>query len=478
MTDPELFDPTTNTLPNTNPGPIFVNRATHRVFALFNGSVPVNNAANPPFGKLLNTWEADAMAPAAVGAPVTDVQNHPVHKGTYDSPNNPPPVQGPPTGPNYGTNNANIFPAGDIDAAGNIYVAWSMNNSRTNEYSIWMAISHDQGKTYYGPFPVSSGPLATDEAAVFPWVAAGDAGRVNIVYYKTNTFGDPNSLPTGANAAEWHVYMAQSLNANTREPVFRNSQVSDHVIHKGQIGTGGLVGQLVGADRSLLDFFEVNNGPDGLANIIYADNGSSATHAEFARQVTGPVMKATPAFPTCLDVTGVQLASVVSRKTHGPQGPFDVSLPLTGSPGIECRTGQPNDGDHRLIFTFANVLQSVGTASSSQGNASGQINPQDPRQYIVNLTGVNDNQTITVTLTNVNDNAQTGNVSVQMRLVGGDTNADTRVNVGDTNQTKGRSGQLTAPSNFRSDVNTDGRINVGDVNFVKSRSGYEGRASR
>jgi len=46
-----------------------------------------------------------------------------------------------------------------------------------------------------------------------------------------------------------------------------------------------------------------------------------------------------------------------------------------------------------------------------------------------------------------------------------------RVDVGDTTQTKSRSGQLTDATNFCSDVNLDGRINVGDTNLVKARSG-------
>src|SRR5439155_11916066 len=36
--------------------------------------------------------------------------------------------------------------------------------------------------------------------------------------------------------------------------------------------------------------------------------------------------------------------SAVSRKTHGSAGPFNVNLPLTGAPGIECRAGQPVSG--------------------------------------------------------------------------------------------------------------------------------------
>jgi hypothetical protein len=58
-----------------------------------------------------------------------------------------------------------------------------------------------------------------------------------------------------------------------------------------------------------------------------------------------------------------------------------------------------------------------------------------------------------------------------MSVLAGDSNGDRRVNVGDTNQTKSRSGQTALAENFRSDPNLDGRINVGDTNFVKSHSG-------
>jgi hypothetical protein len=60
-----------------------------------------------------------------------------------------------------------------------------------------------------------------------------------------------------------------------------------------------------------------------------------------------------------------------------------------------------------------------------------------------------------------------------MAILAGDTNKDTRVNVGDTDQTKSLSGQTLDQNsgNFRNDVNLDGRINVGDTNFVKSHSG-------
>jgi hypothetical protein len=427
---------------------------------------------NPPFGKLLNVWEMDAAAPATAVTPVTDVQNHPVFKGTVDSPNNPPPAVGPPVGPNFGTNNANIFPAGDIDSAGNVYVAWSMNNSRTNEFSIWFAASHDNGKTYYGPFWVSTGPLAADETAVFPWVAAGDNGRVDIIWYGTNSVGDPNTL-TGT--AAWKLYFAQSQNANSREPVFRVVQPNpSNIIHNGQISTGGLLGS---SDRSLLDFMEVAVGPDGLANIIFADNAGQATRAEYTRQIGGPVVKINPTSPTCLQQVGPPVAvGAVSRKTHTGVGDFDVNLLVPPTPppgvGIECRSGGPN-GDFKVVISFAvpvsvngnpRALVTSGTGTVSSVNVNGAV-------VTVDLTGVTNAQQITITLFTVSDGTNSGNVSVKMGVLLGDTTSNASTNSSDVSETKAQSGTAASQSNFRTDVNENGVINSTDVSTVKAQSG-------
>ena len=463
MTDPELLALLSSTIPNTNPGPNFVNKTTHRVYGLFNASVALNNILNPPFGKLLNVWEMDAAPPLNAATPVTDVQNHPVFRGTYDSPNNPPPSVGPPVGPNFGTNNANIFPAGDIDSAGNVYVAWSMNNSRTNEFSIWFAASHDGGKNFYGPFPVSSGPLAANETAVFPWVAAGDDGRVDIIWYGTTAVGDPNTL-TGNPA--WKLHFAQTLNGSSREPVFTIVQPNpNNIIHNGQISTGGLLGS---SDRSLLDFMEVAIGPDGLANIIFADNAGQATRAEYTRQTGGPVVKINPTFPTCL-VGPPQPLSVVSQKTHGPAGTFDVPLPLVPH-GIECREGQPGATDHKVIFTFA-VPVTVSSAAVTSGTGSVSGTNVSGNTVTVNLTNVANAQTIMITLTNVSDGTNAGNLAWPMDILLGDTTATKSVNSSDVSQTKALSGSFTSQANFRNDVTINGLINSSDVTIVKSKSG-------
>ena len=178
-------------------------------------------------------------------------------------------------------------------------------------------------------------------------------------------------------------------------------------------------------------------------------------------------------FAEC-NASPVAVTSVVSRKTHGGAGTFDVTLPLTGNPGIECRTGGAN-GNHTLVFTFANTLTSVADAkvTSGQGMVSGAGIGNDPHQYIVNLTGVTNAQTITVTLTNVYDSIgnSSPSISVPMDVLLGDTNANRAVNSSDISQAKGQSGQPVVLANFREDVTVDGNINSSDISLIKSKVG-------
>lgn len=172
------------------------------------------------------------------------------------------------------------------------------------------------------------------------------------------------------------------------------------------------------------------------------------------------------------------LASAVSRKTHGSAGNFDVPLPTSGTPGIECRTG-PTAGNHQIVVTFASPV------SFTNGTGSGATVTPGPggsgaiagtptvngNQVTVNLTGVSNAQTLALTLAGITDGVATGDVLVPASFLLGDTTADGFVNAGDTSQTKARSGQAVTAANFRSDVNADGNLNAGDASLVKANSG-------
>ena len=89
----------------------------------------------------------------------------------------------------------------------------------------------------------------------------------------------------------------------------------------------------------------------------------------------------------------------------------------------------------------------------------------------VNLTAVANAQEASVILLDVDDGTTVETLSVPMGILVGDTNADGFVNAGDALQTRGRSGQTTDATNFRSDVNGDGFVNSGDTTAVRARSG-------
>jgi hypothetical protein len=170
----------------------------------------------------------------------------------------------------------------------------------------------------------------------------------------------------------------------------------------------------------------------------------------------------------------VQLNQAVSRKVHGSTGAFNVDLPLTGNPGIECRSGGAN-GDYTLVFTFANTLTTVDSANVTRGTgsvSSTSIDSDDAHHYIVNLTGVGNAQHITVTLSNVTDSAgdSSAGISASMGVLVGDVTASGRVDAADVSLVRQQTLQPVTSSNFREDVNASGRIDAADVSIVRQQT--------
>ena len=93
--------------------------------------------------------------------------------------------------------------------------------------------------------------------------------------------------------------------------------------------------------------------------------------------------------------------AIVSRKTHGAAGPFDIDLKAP-APGIECRTGGAT-GDHTIILTFATTITVNGNGSvkaqvtsgtgavGSNGVANGNAVTASGTQVTVPLTNVTNN---------------------------------------------------------------------------------------
>ena len=170
------------------------------------------------------------------------------------------------------------------------------------------------------------------------------------------------------------------------------------------------------------------------------------------------------------EAQAVALVAAVSRKSHGAAGVFDISLPLAGEPGVECRS---SSGNHSLVFTFTNTLVS-GSADLKTGAGSIQGSPAfDGRTMTVNLTGVSDVQRITLAISDVTD--QFGQVlpdaAVSMNMLVGDINASKVVTASDLGQVKASAGTAVTSANFRADVAVSGEITASDIGLVKSRAG-------
>jgi hypothetical protein len=183
------------------------------------------------------------------------------------------------------------------------------------------------------------------------------------------------------------------------------------------------------------------------------------------------------------EVQAPMAQSAFSRKTHGAAGTFDVNLPLTGTPGVECRTSGGTN-DYTMVVTFSGNITvtgspqaevtlgtgCVGTGGACSGNVTVSANT-----VTVPLTNVANVQTINVRINGVNGASASDqpatDFTIPMSILIGDTNGNRTVNAADVAQTKGRLGQTVDASNFRSDANTNGSINAADTAVIKGHLG-------
>ncbi|MHB8468611.1 MAG: hypothetical protein ACYDCH_02480 [Gaiellaceae bacterium] len=208
----------------------------------------------------------------------------------------------------------NQFPNVSVDRAGNVYAFYS--DDRNTYYSY----STDHGQTWQGPIQVNK----PGETAIMPWSTAGDAGKVDVVYYKTPWVSTDPANPTPAEGAPattpWTVGFAQNLSATTAGSTFSETTATP-TVHLGGVCQGGA---LCTGNRDLYDDFGIAASPTtGLASIIYSDdqytndannppragcdasqnNTSSCDHTSIATQTAGSTIF-TPVGKRCRESDG------------------------------------------------------------------------------------------------------------------------------------------------------------------------------
>ncbi|MCU1589638.1 MAG: hypothetical protein JWP11_894 [Frankiales bacterium] len=179
--------------------------------------------------------------------------------------------------------NGAIFPWGTIDKAGNVYILFNSDAGTPGHFHTYYVVSKDKSKSWSKPVKVDDAPMAAG-AQVYATGQAGAAGVVDIAWYGADAAASPADK-----TANWKVHFAQVRNATSAHPSITRSLIDADPIHKGDICLNGLL-CIAGGDRSLADFFELAIGPDGMAQVAYADNsgyGGKAGRVVWAKQTGG-----------------------------------------------------------------------------------------------------------------------------------------------------------------------------------------------
>jgi hypothetical protein len=146
-----------------------------------------------------------------------------------------------------------------VDKAGNVYSVY------TDDHHVYYSFSTDHGKTWKGPYRISS-PGGTQ---IEPWSTAGDAGKLDVVYYQTPYAKQGQTPDNYPNKAKWTVGFAQNLDA--LKPGSKWSRYTPTpVVHLGGLCESGVA---CTGNRDLYDDFGVAANPlTGLASIVYSDD--------------------------------------------------------------------------------------------------------------------------------------------------------------------------------------------------------------
>ncbi len=146
-----------------------------------------------------------------------------------------------------------------VDKAGNVYSVY------TDDHHVYYSFSTDHGKTWHGPYLVST----TGGTQIFPWSTAGDAGKLDVVYYQTGYYDGTTTPDNYPASATWTVGFAQNVNALKASSSWKR-QTASPVVHTGGVCESGIA---CTGNRDLYDDFGVAASPTtGFASIIYSDD--------------------------------------------------------------------------------------------------------------------------------------------------------------------------------------------------------------
>jgi hypothetical protein len=194
--------------------------------------------------------------------------------------------------------------------------AGTVQSDPTCPYHMWVVWSPDQGTTWDGGGGALPGtaaaayevdPSTSPQTDVFPAIAAGNPGKVDVAWLHTNeteptdAFGkfDPGGCagPGATGAApyypptcSWNLFAGQSLNLTSSpgQATWTTGPVTTTPMHVGDICNLGIACVSPASNRNLLDFISETIDPTtGFAHVAYADD-NTVNKLRAANQTSGP----------------------------------------------------------------------------------------------------------------------------------------------------------------------------------------------
>jgi hypothetical protein len=159
------------------------------------------------------------------------------------------------------------------------------------------------------------------------------------------------------------------------------------------------------------------------------------------------------------------LQSAASRIVQGAAGTFDLPLTLVAPPSVNHNpTTEPRQSaTQAIVFTFDKPINGA-TAAVTEGTATTGVPAFAGNNVTVPLSGVANQQYVTVSLTNVasTDGGTGGSGSARVGFLAGDVNQSRVVSIADLGLVNSRLAQPVTAANYLVDVNATGTLTVGD----------------
>lgn len=224
-------------------GNLAIDPTSHVIYQTYSAiTTAAETACAPQLGVVAGTCNYHGVYMAVSTDGGTSFTDYPVYI-------NPDPTVG------YGHQFVNV----SVDRAGNVYSVY------TDDHHVYYSFSTDHGRTWSGPFLITT----TSGTQIFPWSTAGDAGKLDVVYYQTPYYDGVSTPDNYPDTAAWTVGFAQNLRALTPGSAW-SRQTASPTNHFGGVCESGVT---CTGNRDLFDDFGVAASPTtGLASIIYSDD--------------------------------------------------------------------------------------------------------------------------------------------------------------------------------------------------------------